>query len=108
MSGRLGLRKKKKGRGKTGENHDRTHQVKGEFFVKEPSMDPPGKVGANCFRTHNELTMGLLGKLPLAPSEWIGRGLSLDHDKEEGMVPIVDTCLGYTAILGAKLFNEQG
>jgi len=26
MSGRLGLRKKKKGRGKTGENHDRTYR----------------------------------------------------------------------------------
>jgi len=31
-------------------------------------MDPPGKVGVNCFRTYNELTMNLLGKLPLAPS----------------------------------------
>jgi len=28
-------------------------------------------------------------------------------DKEEQMVPIVDTCLGYAAVLGAKLFNEQ-
>ena len=27
-----------------------------------------GKGWANCFRTHNELTMGLLGKYPLAPS----------------------------------------
>jgi len=39
--------------------------------------------------------------------EWVSRGLSLEHDKEEKMVPIVDTCLGYTAVLGAKLFNEQ-
>jgi len=23
------------------------------------------------------------------------------------MVPIVDTCLGYTTVLGAELFNEQ-
>jgi len=23
------------------------------------------------------------------------------------MIPIVDTCLGYTAVLGAELFNEQ-
>ena len=33
-----------------------------------------GKGWANCFRTHNELTMGLLGKYPLAPQcesyEW--------------------------------------
>jgi len=39
--------------------------------------------------------------------EWVARGLLLDHDKEEQMVPIVDTCLGYTAVLGAELFNEQ-
>jgi len=39
--------------------------------------------------------------------EWVARGLELEHDQEEGMVPIVDTCLGYTAVLGAKLFSEQ-
>jgi len=39
--------------------------------------------------------------------EWVARGLELEYDKEEGMVPIVDTCLGYSAVLGAKLFNEQ-
>ena len=39
--------------------------------------------------------------------EWVDRGLLLEHNKEEGMVPIVDTCLGYTAVLGAKLFSEQ-
>jgi len=39
--------------------------------------------------------------------EWVARGLELDHDKEEQMVPIVDTCLGYAAVLGAELFNEQ-
>ena len=31
-------------------------------------MDPLGIGQAHCFRTHNELTMGLLGKYPLAPS----------------------------------------
>ena len=35
-------------------------------------MDPLGIGQANCFRTHNELTMGLLGKCPLAPSVKIG------------------------------------
>jgi len=39
--------------------------------------------------------------------EWVSRGLSLEYNKEEQMVPIVDTCLGYTAVLGAKLFNER-
>ena len=37
---------------------------------------------------------------------WIDRGLLLGHDKEE-MVLMVDTCLGYTAVFGAKLFSEQ-
>ena len=32
--------------------------------------------------------------------EWINRGLLLEHNKEEGMVPIMDTCLGYTTVLG--------
>ena len=32
-------------------------------------MDLLGIGQVNCFRTHNELTMGLLGKCPLAPSE---------------------------------------
>ena len=39
--------------------------------------------------------------------EWVARGLELEHDQEEGMVPIVDTCLGYSAVLGAELFSEQ-
>jgi len=39
--------------------------------------------------------------------EWVARGLELDHDVKEQMIPIVDTCLGYTAVLGAELFNEQ-
>jgi len=38
--------------------------------------------------------------------EWVSRGLSLEHDKEDQMIPTVDTCLGYTAVLGAKLFSE--
>ena len=60
----------------------------GGYFSKVLTMGLVGKVGANrwalfkiftkdplsigqanCFRTHNELTMGLLGKYPLAPSE---------------------------------------
>ena len=38
---------------------------------------------------------------------WINRGLSLDHDKEEEVVPMVDICLGYTTVLGAELFSER-
>jgi len=44
---------------------------------------------------------------PNFQEEWVARGLSLDHNKEEQMVPIMDTRLGYTTVLGAKLFNEQ-
>jgi len=39
--------------------------------------------------------------------EWVARGLELDHNVEEQIIPIVDTCLGYTTVLGAELFNEQ-
>ena len=39
--------------------------------------------------------------------EWVARGLELEHNQEEGMVPIMDTCLGYSAVLGAELFSEQ-
>ena len=44
-------------------------------------MDPLGKVGANCFRTHHELTMDLPGKQPLAPSV-IGQGLIITAHPE--------------------------
>ena len=45
------------------------HQVHGEYFLKVLTMDLLGIGQANCFRTHNELTMGLLGKCPLTPSD---------------------------------------
>ena len=41
----------------------------GGCFLKIFTKDLLGIGQANCFRTHNELTMGLLGKYPLAPSE---------------------------------------
>ena len=34
-------------------------------------MDLLGIGQVNCFRTHNELTIGLLGKCPLAPSDTV-------------------------------------
>jgi hypothetical protein len=47
----------------------------GEYFSKVLSMYPVGIQQANCFRTHNELTMYPLGKWPLAPSvrDWKAR-----------------------------------
>ena len=41
---------------------------KSSHFLKVLTMDLLGIWQALCFRTHNELTMGLLGKCPLAPS----------------------------------------
>ena len=40
----------------------------GRYFLKELTMDPLGMEWANCFRTHNELTMGPLSILVFAPS----------------------------------------
>ena len=50
-------------------------------------MDLLGIGQANCFRTHNELTMGLLGKCPLAPSVSrlnVGLGAESFEFREEG------------------------
>ena len=38
------------------------------YFLKELTTYPLGNDWANCFKTHNELTMYPLGKWPLAPS----------------------------------------
>ena len=40
----------------------------GRYFLKELTMDSLGMEWANCFRTHNELTMGPLSILVFAPS----------------------------------------
>ena len=40
----------------------------GGYFLKVPTIYPLGMSWANCFRTHNELTMYPLGILPFAPS----------------------------------------
>jgi hypothetical protein len=40
----------------------------GGYFSKEPTTYLLGNDWANCFRTHKELTMYLLGNLLLAPS----------------------------------------
>jgi len=41
----------------------------GGYFLKVPTIYLLGMSWANCFRTHNELTMYPLGILPFAPSE---------------------------------------
>ena len=41
----------------------------GGYFLKVPTIYPLGMSQANCFRTHNELTMSPLGILPFAPSD---------------------------------------
>jgi hypothetical protein len=44
----------------------------GGHFSKEPTTYLLGNNQVNCFRAHKELTMDLLGKFPLAPSESLG------------------------------------
>ena len=39
------------------------------YFLKEPTICLVGICQANCFKTHNELTIYPLGKCPFAPSE---------------------------------------
>ena len=40
----------------------------GGYFSKEPTICLVGICRANCFKTHNKLTMCPLGKCPFAPS----------------------------------------
>ena len=40
----------------------------GGYFLEEPTICPVGICWANCFKTHNELTLYPLGKHPFAPS----------------------------------------
>ena len=40
----------------------------GGYFSKEPGICLVGICQANCFKTHNELTLYPLGKCPFAPS----------------------------------------
>ena len=54
-----------------------------KFFQKIPPMGLMGNGWANCFRTHNELTMGLPGKYPLAPSVWDNFLVACNEDKEQ-------------------------
>jgi len=42
--------------------------------LKVPTMYPLGMSWANCFRTHNSLTMYPLGILPFAPSASTNEG----------------------------------
>jgi len=46
----------------------------GGYFLKVPTIYLLGMSQANCFRTHNELTMYPLGILPFAPSDIGGVG----------------------------------
>jgi len=41
----------------------------GGYFLKEPTICLVGICWANCFKTHNKLTLYPLGKCPFAPSD---------------------------------------
>ena len=51
----------------------------GGYFLKVPTIYPLGMSWANCFRTHNELTMYPLDILPFAPSEMTTDGHHVTH-----------------------------
>jgi len=46
-------------------------------------------------------------EMSLFQEEFIWRGLRLVHDAPDQINPAVDTCIGYTAVLGAKIFTEM-
>jgi len=39
--------------------------------------------------------------------EFVQRGLRLVHDVPDQVNPVVDTCIGYAAVLGAEMFMEM-
>jgi len=43
----------------------------------------------------------------LFQEEFVRRGLRLVHDVPDQINLVVDTCIGYTVVLGAKLFTEM-
>ena len=46
----------------------------GGYFLKEPSICLVDICWANCFKTHNKLTLYPLGKCPFAPSVTANKG----------------------------------
>ena len=60
----------------------------GGYFLREPSICLVGICQVNCFKTHNKLTLYLLGKCPFAPSVCTKWG---DNEKQHPSVSL--TCL---------------
>jgi len=46
-------------------------------------------------------------EMSLFQEEFVWRGLRLVHDVLDQINPVVDTCIGYAAVLGAKMFTEM-
>ena len=59
--------------------------------------------GKECWRRH----MGTLD-LEGFPKAWISRGLREIHHVNDNMGGRMDACLGYTAVLGAEIFESMG
>jgi len=102
-------------------NHQKYPHRRGNIFQPYTSLtdiQPRAQKKGECFKYLYIRDLVIAGRMKWRgkfhnvetshfQEEWVARGLELDHDKEEQMVPIMDTCLGYTAVLGAELFNEQ-
>ena len=43
----------------------------------------------------------------LFQEEFVRQGLRLVHDAPDQVNPAVNTCIGYAAVLGAKIFTEM-
>jgi len=46
-------------------------------------------------------------EMSILQEEFVWRGLRLAHDVLDQMNPVINTCIGYTVVLGAKIFTEM-
>jgi len=60
---------------------------------------------ANCYKTHNELTLYPLGKCPFAPSV-LSRGVTTKVDAEDEQVPVLQQAMEYSGAIGAMVMDE--
>ena len=82
----------------------------GGYFLKELTTYLLGNDWANCFKTHNELTMYPLGKCPLAPSvteaeRQLYRQGVRECDKD-GVPKPVKTCMAYARAISGNAAEE--
>jgi len=71
--------------------------------VREVGLGDLVMAGKERWRRH-VLALDLEG----FPKSWIQRGLQEIHHPNDNMDGRMDACLGYTAVLGAKIFESMG